>query len=297
MPYLIQRDYRMQIQKDNLMQVIGDDATILADAQAAGEAQAVSHLVQKFDVGSEMTDTSPFEYNRQYLAGQRATIDFPAFDESIAYSLGDAVHALVDGKYYGFVAKAAVSAGPFNESEWDNVGNQYTIYYGKSPFPEFNVYKNYILGTKVYWKGKVYQCLKATQYINPLYAQQYDQIENIPLPNVFPDDPQNGLTYWGPGQAYSIPPHTLPTNETYWVKGDNRDPQLRMIIVDLTLYHVHTRIAPRNVPNHRQARYDDAITWLRMCAEGDVTPAIPRKQPNQGMRIRYGGPVKKQNDY
>lgn len=79
--------------------------------------------------------------------------------------------------------------------------------------------------------------------------------------------------------------------------GTNRDPQLLAYIIDIALFHLHSRIAPRNVPELRQTRYDNAIAWLKMCAFGDVTPKLLVKTPAQGNRIRYGGNVKKINQY
>jgi phage gp36-like protein len=79
--------------------------------------------------------------------------------------------------------------------------------------------------------------------------------------------------------------------------GANRDPQLLAYVVDIALYHLHSRIAPRNVPELRKTRYDNAIAWLKMCAFGDVTPKLTPIAPAQGNRIRYGGNIKKINQY
>ena len=79
--------------------------------------------------------------------------------------------------------------------------------------------------------------------------------------------------------------------------GTARDPQLLAYIIDIALYHLHSRIAPRQVPELRQTRYDNAIAWLKMCAFGDVTPKLTPITPAQGNRIRYGGNVKNINQY
>lgn len=78
--------------------------------------------------------------------------------------------------------------------------------------------------------------------------------------------------------------------------GTARDPQLLNYIIDLTVYHLHSRIAPRNIPELRQTRYDNAIGWLKMCAMGDVTPKL-EIQPEAGRMIRFGGQVKNSNSY
>jgi len=79
--------------------------------------------------------------------------------------------------------------------------------------------------------------------------------------------------------------------------GSERDPQLLAYIIDIALYHLHSRIAPRNIPELRQSRYENAIAWLKMCAFGDVTPKLTPITPAQGKRIRYGGNTKNINQY
>lgn len=79
--------------------------------------------------------------------------------------------------------------------------------------------------------------------------------------------------------------------------GSDRDPQLLAYIIDIALYHLHSRIAPRNIPELRQTRYSNAINWLLMCAKGDVTAKLTPIDPAQGRRIRYGGNKKNINQY
>jgi hypothetical protein len=71
----------------------------------------------------------------------------------------------------------------------------------------------------VYWKGKVYQCIEQTKTIGHYDALQAGTVSNIPYPNVFPDDPQNGTNAWGIGVAYSVTglyPNNVPADFTAW---------------------------------------------------------------------------------
>lgn len=77
----------------------------------------------------------------------------------------------------------------------------------------------------------------------------------------------------------------------------SRDAQILSNVIDISLYHLHSRLAPRNIPELRQLRYDNSIMWLKMCANGDVTPAIQKLTPESGQRIRYGGNKKNLNNY
>ena len=117
----------------------------------------------------------------------------------------------------------------------------------------------------------------------------------MPLANIFPDDTVNGVKYWGAGTAYSVASGTLPTLTTKWTDGDNRSQQLLTYMIDLSLYHVHSRIAPRNIPDLRVLRYENAIKWLRMAGKGEITPDLPIIQPLQGNRIRYATDIKQIN--
>ncbi|MBC7383019.1 MAG: DUF1320 family protein [Bacteroidia bacterium] len=79
--------------------------------------------------------------------------------------------------------------------------------------------------------------------------------------------------------------------------GTDRDAQMLSTIIDISIYHLHTRIAPRNIPELRQVKYDNAIAWLKMCAYGEITPALTKIDPTQGMRTRFGGNTKNINQY
>lgn len=82
-----------------------------------------------------------------------------------------------------------------------------------------------------------------------------------------------------------------------WTAGDNRNQQLVLFMIDVTLYHLHSRIAPHNIPQLRMDRYDSVIAWLKMAAKGEVTADIPKIQPLTGTRIRFGGAIKQSNSY
>ncbi len=292
MSYLIPYDFRKQIQTDNLNQVIGSDQSILDAAMAAAQAECMSYLVQKYDTAAEFTDIAPWSPIVAYKVGQRVVIDFPVYAPATTYNVND----VVINAGNGYVC-TATTTGAFDPTKWDLLGLQSAVYYGKLPAPMFNIYGQYKAGDVVYWNGNKYTCVKPTVNIGHEGLLQGGTYQNAPLPNVFPDDPVNGVAYWGTPVPYSIAAGTLTTDITAWVNGDNRDQQMVLYMIDVTLYHVHKRISPRNIPDLRVKAYDDAKQWLRYCANGDVTPALPVKQPRQGARIRFGGNVKNENSY
>lgn len=58
--------------------------------------------------------------------------------------------------------------------------------------------------------------------------------------------------------------------------GDDRNRLIVMYLIDITLYHLHSRITPRNIPEIREDRYNTAIVWLSKVAKGELTPRLPR---------------------
>ena len=98
----------------------------------------------------------------------------------------------------------------------------------------------------------------------------------------------------GEARSYLIQKYLF--DEELTKTGTDRDSQLLNYITDLAVYHLHTRIAPRNIPQLRQTRYDNAIEWLKMCATGEVTPKLS-EITTDGKIIRWGSQIKNTNIY
>lgn len=367
------------IQSDNLQQVIGSDNTVLIGIELAAQAEVISYLVQKYLVSEEFTNTTAYDPAKIYKAKDRVYVDALPYSASETYSLGQLT--LYSGDIY--VSNTAINVPEaFNQAHWILIAPQYYIFYVPLPQPEFNLKGQYKPGDKVFWKDKIYTCIIGTLYYDQSTLIQYGQYSNVPFSNVFPDDPNYGMQYWGVGEDFTVPAGTLyntPNNyapqyvqtfqaqytadadnvtevmipalidqniiqiekeikpllfseyefdsetgtitllngglsngqslfilysnilkinaDNYWLFGDNRNQQLVNYMIDIALYHVHSRISPRNIPDLRVKRYDDAIRWLKMAGRGDITADIPLIQPKQGRRIRYGGQIKNINSY
>jgi hypothetical protein len=90
----------------------------------------------------------------------------------------------------------------------------------------------------------------------------------------------------------------LPTLTTKFTAGDNREPKLKTVVVDIALYNIHSRITPRDIPEIRQIRYDGAgnhaIGWLEKVQKGTITPNLTVRTNTDGEteqnteRISYG---------
>lgn len=300
MGYLTPGDYKKSIQADNLNQIIGSDPFVLEDAEQTAVEDVISGLVQKYETGQEFTNTTEWDKSETYRALERVYLSATTFSALAAYNAGDYVAyqpntSIPVVNVYKSIAGSV--AHTFNATEWTLIGQQYAIYSPVLPAPVFNNTQVYKPGDVVFWRDKVYTCVLATNTLDQEQALQYFKYEAVPPANVFPDDPANGKTYWGTGVAYSIAPGVDITNTTKWAAGDNRCKQIVWCVVALTLYYVHARIAPRNIPEIRLDDKERADKRIKEFAQGDKTPKLPAKQPRQGARIRYGGNIKNNNTY
>ena len=60
--------------------------------------------------------------------------------------------------------------------------------------------------------------------------------------------------------------------------GEKRNHFLLMIAIDIALYHLWSKRAPRKIPELRSERYQDALNWLRAVGEGTMTTDLPQLQ-------------------
>lgn len=58
--------------------------------------------------------------------------------------------------------------------------------------------------------------------------------------------------------------------------GANRNPLILMYLIDMVLYHVHSRCTPRNIPQIRIDRYDAALLWLEKVNDGKLAVDLPK---------------------
>lgn len=292
MAYLRYQDYIKTIQDVNLQQIISGDDTQRTLSEVAAQEIVIERLTAKYDTSREFTDTNPYSFTTSYLAGQRAELNFPAYNALTAYVVNNlAVNA---GSAYICTTN---TTGVFTPGNWFLLGKQYDLFYITYPYPYFSYSLFYNVNDKVFYKNNVYTAKIATKSIDQQGALQFGVLDNIPPPNIFPDDVTLGTTYWGVGVPYSVTAGVLTTDITKWTKGDNRNPSLVRRVVQICVYDIHERIAPRGIPEQRANAYTEAIAWLDMAKEGEITVRLPLIQPKIDGRIRYGGAVRNINNY
>jgi phage gp36-like protein len=81
-----------------------------------------------------------------------------------------------------------------------------------------------------------------------------------------------------------------PWNLNNWTLFTDRNPFIILYLVDLTLYHLHSKDAARLIPKVREDRYQDALDWLKGVAEGLIDADLPQlveTDPEYKPEIRY----------
>jgi len=291
--YLIKNDYISKIQVTNLNQVIQNSDEILNKCELIAQEEAIAHLVQKYEVDSEFTDTSEWNRTLTYYASNRVYLDADSYVATNSYT----TNALTLYNNQVYICTGATT-GTFDNSKWTLLGDRYDIYYAIYPKPLFNVYNYYKVGNQVFWKNRIYTCKQETIIIGQNTQLQYGNYSNLPLQNTFPDDPINGANAWTPNVSeYTVPSNTSISNTTYWKKGDNRNQFMLSTMISIVLFYAHQSIAPRNIPDRIINAYTKSITDLTMAARGEITLRLPLIQPKSGSRIRYGGNTKSINNY
>lgn len=295
MAYLRAKDFDLIIQADNLAQVISGDTSIRLFAERAAKEEIEFYLSSKFDLTKEFTDTTVFSMTTTYKAKNRVYLDGTVWSSATTYALNNIVSK---GGYVYYCIQAGLNQDPTTETDyWTLIGAQYDLYYVTLPYSEFNYLSNYKVDDQVWWKDKVYTCLIPSITYSHDEILQYNSYADVPIRNVFPDDPINGEAYWGEGDYYSVNAGTLPTDTEYWTEGDNRSQLILENMLHIAMWKALPRIAPRNIPLHRKDNFAGAIEWLKEAKNGEGTPNIPKIQPKEGNRIRYGGNTKNINHY
>lgn len=109
---------------------------------------------------------------------------------------------------------------PTNATYWTLLGMNFGLYNIPYPYPLFDVNNgNYSKGDIVFYKNNVYQCLIPSGRYDHTKLIQFEAQQNIPLLNVFPDDPANGAICWGTGTPYSVTallPRQTSLNTSAW---------------------------------------------------------------------------------
>jgi len=232
MAYLRQRDYDRVILSDELNQITNLDSGIQSLAELTSRAEVYKWLKQKYYLDWEFTDTNVYSQSNIYTGYNRVELNFIAYDDTKTYAVGDLV-SFIDANEVNqqYVCKTAITVpAVFDATKFYNIGVQYDLFNLQLPYPLFQLISGfYKPGDVVFWKGNIYTAIKGTQQIDPQNRIQAVYDQDIPFPNIFPDDPQNGVSFWGNPQPYNIiglapnipvSTYTAWSNSTSYVQGN-----------------------------------------------------------------------------
>lgn len=273
MSYTHKRDFSRHIQADNLAQILNSDYSLLSMAQLTAEEEVASYLTTKYDLDYDLLDIETYSLSEDFYAATPIILDGDDYSALTNYNTNDIM--IYSGKCY-YTLSASTGINPTSSaSTWVLLGNQYDLYHTIVPEARYDYTEYYTAGIKVFWRNKIWTATAANC-------------------GIYPDSVN---TYWS-GSTYIVPAGTLLTDALYYSVGDSRSQKLISVMVDISLYHLLSRISPRNIPDLRIIRYEESIKWLKMIIGGDLSQInLIKRTPRQGHRIRITSQTKNTNNY
>ena len=262
------QDYDRAIQSDNLDQVVGSNYNLLLDVEQAAQLTMIGHLKQRYQVNRIFANLSTFSLSATYKGTNLVEYTESAFSATTVYTIDQRV--VYNSNIYKSIAGSVAHA--FNAAEWTLLCADKLLYYVTLPNPEFDITATYATNDVIWYNNYTYTCRQ-------------------PITGILPTN----TSYWIVGSEYSVT-NTYPTDATKWTLGDNRNQEVVQYLLDITLYNLHCRINPRNVPDLRKERFDGnepqqrggAIGWLKNVAGGKIYLDSPEVLPEQGNSINWG---------
>lgn len=275
--FLRDKDYNALIRTGNLDQIAQDAAT-RQFAELVAQAELTSYIGNRYQTSKIFAPLLSWDITKAYTYNDRLNFDYPEFVLTTVYTSGQFV--AYQGSIYQKNATVAPAATlPTNVTYFDFRGTQ-GVYYITPP-AAYSSSTSYTATT-----GKV-------SYKNYLFIRN-STVSGYQA-GIAPDNTLywNQITDYAP---YAATAGTWPTDATVWTYGDPRNQQVVMYCVDIALYHVHANLNPRNIPQLRIDRYNNALNWCKMVNAGDVTADLPEILPIQGYSI-ISGSNEKLNQY
>lgn len=280
MGFLLKNDYIAYIQEKNLNQIIESDDEYLERCERRSIDTIKGYLRQRHDLTNAFINPVVWSPATSTYTTQSLVYLYAApYVNTAAYT----TNALAEYRGNVYICIQNGTDKIADSNYWTLIGAMYELFYGNtdSAHSLYDYRYLYKAGDKVFYSGKNYTAKSSHSKVKP-------------------DDPDQGALYWTDNGAYQISAGTLPTNSTKWVQGDNRNAELLGAAIDITVFHAHKRISPRNVPELRIIAYQDAMKWLSDASHGKTDPYLPIIEPREdqsGKRPRYGYKQKNTNTY
>lgn len=308
-------DYDRLIQSDNLLQIIESNEQIKLDIEQAAQAEMISYLKQRYQTDSIFANTADFDITLTYKAKNVVQFSADTYSASATYVVGNRM-VFTDSNIYQCVSNTTAGQNPTTHSaKWALLCEDNLLFYVTLPYPEYDRATDYVQGDKIWFNNKIYTANVAMRNVPPVTegfwtaGATYTVLGKVPYDGYSSKITYStgdrvtylGITYNALQTALNQTPAVgayweLSEDVPYFTQGDARNQQIVLYLLDITLYHLHSRINPRNIPDLRKERYDGnspnqtggAIGWLKKVASGDINADLPEISPEQGVSIRWG---------
>lgn len=275
--FLLKKDYFYLIREDKLNTVVQSDVTLRPKAEAAAEKEIRAYLKTGFQIDEIFKGISAWSPAIIYQYNSRVFLDAADWDDSLAYAV-DSLITFTDNCVYIVTVLTAPGEDPVtNPAKFDKLGVKCDFFTA--------------LRTQIFQKRIVYAIDEFVSH-NSVRYKVLIQTTGIELPDT-------AGTPFFEVDTTEVAAGTLPTDTDNWTPGDPRDELILQQMIDITLYSLHSRINPRNIPRIRTDRRDEAIQWLKMSVDprNDMQPDLPERvfRDKTGTDITYGSNEKREN--
>ena len=270
MNYLIEKDYLHLVRKE-ILDVVVDSEGKRIEAETAAESEIASYLSARYNTKKLFVKHSNWNPATIYTFNDYVLLTADDYDAAFSYAVDELIN-FTDSKVYIATSITAAGEDPVSTpAKWTLIDANLTFFTALKT-DDFVLGTAYTAGQFVASEGARYECALATDGTQKPTNSQYWTLN-----------------------ADTIAAGTLPTSAS-WTKGDTRHPLILRYMVDITLYELHSRINPRNIPEHRIQRRDDAIKYLKMVIDprNNIAPDFPEKTfaTNQGVGVVWGSNTK-----
>lgn len=324
--FLTDIDYAFLIQNEDIFQILGErnDVTwdtlpqskknILYDAERTAAEEISSYLRGRYNMNQVFVDVRDFSLTNVYFGNDIILFNADDYLSATTYTQGQTM--AYNYNVYECVVSASTTGLTPDLNQFSFIAENNSYFYANLPFPQYDPKVNYYAGQKIWYENKIYVAQQNVKGKNPHYSQNlelrygvpgvymwYGEMDNLPINSEFWALNTGEIIPGISGSTYQFSGESI-TNTTFFTAGDARNPQIKMYLIDIILYHLHARINPRNTPKIREIRYGagmvpeiGAIGWLKNVQKGKVNLNIPEIIPSQGGAIRWGSYPKDSNRY
>ncbi len=187
-----------------------------------------------------------------------------------------------------------------------NIYDTDTIFILDGDIADFGISVAYVADDRIIWEvdeydtGEIYDTDEYTSYDDGthtyIYKSKEDGVTGAWDGTKWTKLSENGSFF------YNILAGTgdYPDNTDHWTKGNSQNAKLREVFADITIYNLHARVNPVQIPELRLDRRDNAVNWLKQLNKslknGGIKASLPLWETltdaEQREKMEYGSNTK-----